>query len=171
MAALAVSALFVAPAHPAEPALGRAEVVQALSDCRKLTDDAARLACYDKAASAFDQAESKGQVVVIDQAQASVVRRQAFGLRLPSISLFMRSAPKTGEGVDHLTLDLEGARKDGQGHWEFIAADGAIWRQTDDFDFADDPHKGSKLLIKNGLLGSFFCKVDNQPQVRCVRVR
>jgi hypothetical protein len=165
-----IFAAAAAGAKPADPAPGRAAVMQALSDCRKITEDAARLACYDKAAGALDQAETKGQVVVIDEAQVKAVRRQAFGFSLPTLNLFTRSAPKVGEGVDHVTLALSGARKDATGKWVFISQDGAVWRQTDDFEFADDPHKGSVLVVNNGLLGSFFCKIDREPQVRCVRV-
>jgi hypothetical protein len=152
------------------PTAPRAEVVQALSDCRKIAENAARLACYDKAAGALDQAESQGSVVVIDQAQVATVRRQAFGFRMPSLTFFAKAAPKSGEGVDHLTLVVASARLDGSGRWTFVAEDGAVWRQTEDGEFASEPHKGSALLVKNGVLGSFFCKLDGQPQVRCMRV-
>ena len=42
----------------------RAALVQTLSDCRKVADDPARLACYDAAAAALEQAEAKGDIVV-----------------------------------------------------------------------------------------------------------
>jgi hypothetical protein len=148
---------------------GRAAVVQALSDCRKIADNPDRLACYDKAAGAFDQAETQGQVVVIDREQVTAVRRQAFGFMLPSLNIFDRGA-KTDKALDHLDLNLEGAHHSSEGRWVFVSTDGAVWRQTDDAELSIDPHKGSKLLVKNGLLGSFFCKVDGQPQVRCQRV-
>ena len=148
---------------------GRAAMVQALSDCRKITDDAGRLACYDKAAGAIDQAESKGQLVVIDQEQAKAVRRQAFGFNLPTLHLFDKAA-KGEDGFDHLELDIASVHHGVDGKWVFVASTGAVWRQTDSEEFANDPHAGSKLLVKNGALGSFFCKVDGQSQVRCERV-
>ena len=169
----AFAALCAATAFAAQPAkldVGRAAVVQSLSDCRKISEDAARLACYDKAAGALDQAESQGQVVVIDREQAKAVRRQAFGFNLPSLNLFSRGAVKTDEGFDHLNLDLASAHHSSEGKWVFVATDGAVWRQTDNEEIAEDPHQGSKLFVHNGALGSFFCKVDGQPQVRCERV-
>ncbi len=144
-------------------------MVQALSDCRKITEDGARLSCYDKAAGALDQAESKGQVVVIDQEQVKAVRRQAFGFNLPSLHIFDRSA-KPDQVLDHLDLELDSAHHSPEGKWVFVATDGAVWRQTDNEDLAVDPHKGSKLSVRNGVLGSFFCKIDGQPQMRCQRV-
>ena len=161
------SSAFAAKKSDLEP--GRAAVVQALSDCRKITEDTARLACYDKAAGVLDQAEAKGDVVVIDQEQAKAVRRQAFGFSLPTLHIFDHIS-KGGEGVDHLTLDIASVHHNSEGGWVFVATDGAVWRQTDREDLALDPHAGSKLLVKNGALGSFFCKVDGQPQIRCERV-
>ncbi len=173
--AVALTAFWGSAAHAAKPAnmdpVGRAAVIQAVSDCRKITEDAARLACYDKAAGALDQAETQGQVVVIDREQAKAVRRQAFGFSMPSLSIFSRGTTKTDEGVDHLTLDIESAHRTSDGRWVFVAANGAVWRQTEDAEIFNDPHKGSVLLVKSGLLGGFFCKIDGQPQVRCERVK
>lgn len=154
----------------APAATGRAQIVQTLSDCRKITADADRLACYDKAVSALDVAESQGEVVVVDEAQASAVRRQSFGLKLPSLNVFSRAAPKHGEGVDHLSVELSAAHRDANGKWVLTTTDGAVWRQTDEFDLGEDPHAGSKMVIQNGVAGSFFCKIDGQAQVRCARV-
>ncbi len=157
----------MAEAKPAiEP--GRSAVVQALSDCRKIAEDAQRLACYDTAAGAFDQAESKGQVVVIDQEQVKAVRRQAFGFSLPSLHVFDR-VTHSDDRFDHVTLDVDSVHRDPESHWVFVTADGAVWRQTDSYELGDPPHKGSKLLVKSGVLGSFFCKVDGQAQLRCKR--
>lgn len=170
MLAAAVATTVYAAKPDALPS-GRAAVVQAISDCRKITEDAARLACYDKAAGAFDQAESKGDVVVVDRERVKEVRRQAFGFNLPTLNLFSRGpVNKSEEGFDHLDLDLDSVHHSADGKWVFVATNGAVWRQTDDQELSRDPHKGSKLLVKNGLLGSFFCKIDGQPQVRCQRV-
>lgn len=145
-------------------------LVRALADCRKITADADRLACYDKAAGALDAAEAKGDVVVVDQAQVAAVRKQAFGFRLPTLNVFAKAAPANGEGFDHLSVVLDGARRNADGRWVFRIKDGAVWQQTDDNSISEDPHNGSQMLIKSGVLGSFFCKVDGQPQVRCSRV-
>src|SRR5690606_15796466 len=76
LAAAAAGASALAQTAPPE----RAATVQALADCRKLSEDSARLACYDKAVAALDQAEARGDIVVVDRDQARKVRRQAFGL-------------------------------------------------------------------------------------------
>src|SRR4051812_1363572 len=69
---------------------GRAAAFKAVTDCRAVSDPNARLACYDEAVSRLDQAESSGQVVVLDREAAKEVKRQAFGFSIPSISLFSK---------------------------------------------------------------------------------
>lgn len=148
----------------------RAQVVQAVADCRKLTADAARLACYDKAAAELDVAESKGQVVVIDREQAKAVRRQAFGFSLPAFTLFDRGATKE-EPVDRITIELSDAYKNGERKWVMTSNEGVVWVQTDDESVNEDPHKGSKVAIRKAAIGSFFCNIDGQRAVRCERRR
>ena len=154
-----------APASPPEPAA----VAQALSNCRKIADDPGRLACYDKAAQSFDQAQAAGQIVVVDRAQVTAVRRQAFGFNIPSITFFPHE-PKA-EAVDRLTVELASAHQDGEGRWVMVTTDDAVWRQTDAATLYSDPHPGSKLAIRKGVLGSFFCKIDAEAAVRCARDR
>ncbi len=148
---------------------GRAAVVQALSDCRKMADREDRLACYDKAADAFDQAQAQGQVVVFDREQARAVRRQAFGFNIPSITLFNRG-PKE-EAVDKLSVKLSSAGRGADGKWVMTTTDDAVWRQIDDEALYSDPRPGSTVAIRHAMLGSFFCNVDGQSAIRCTRVR
>ncbi len=163
---LATATAFAAPApSPAE----RAQEIQSLAACRKLPDPGERVACYDKAVDALDIAEKKGDVVVVSREHVEAARKQAFGFNLPSLDSLFKGAGKS-EAVDKLTIDLERAHREPDGRWVFVSVDGAVWRQMDDQEYANDPHKGSKLLVTRGALGSYFCKVDGQPGVRCARV-
>lgn len=148
----------------------RATALQSVADCRKVTDNAARLACYDKAAATLDEAEAKGQVVVIDREQVKAVRRQSFGLTLPAFTLFNRGAAKEDQ-LDRITVELEKAYQEAGRHWIMISTEGVVWAQTDDEPINNEPHKGSMVAIRNAALGSFFCNVDGQRAVRCERRR
>lgn len=53
--------------------------------CADLTDDAARLACYDKEVAGLKAAETQGEMVAVDQQQIQTIKRQAFGFSLPSL--------------------------------------------------------------------------------------
>ena len=79
-ALILLAGALVAPpitAAPAAKAVGRAAELQKLIDCRKIADNTQRLACFDAAAASFDQAEAKGDIVVVDREQARKVRRRS----------------------------------------------------------------------------------------------
>ncbi len=167
-AALLVT-VFAAPPSllAAEAPPARAAQLQQLLDCRKLSDPTQRLACFDQAAGVLDQAEAKGDVVVVDREQARKVRRQAFGFTLPSMSLFSR-----GEKPEEITSTegvIASARKLNTGKWEIVLADGARWVQVDLTEIPIDPKPGQPVKIKAATVGSYLMTVGNQRAVRVHR--
>ena len=161
--------LLAAPAYAAPPVPAQdqgAEVVKAIGRCRALADGGQRLACYDRTAGALVEAQTAGDVVVVDRAQIKAVRRQAFGLRLPSIDLLPHT--RGDAPLDHLDFKVAAASLGGSG-WVLSTDEGSQWVQTDGQELAEPPHAGSRLAVRSGALGSFFCKVDGQSAVRCRR--
>jgi len=155
----------------------RAAVLQAIVDCRAMTSADARLACYDTAAARLDEAEASGQVVVVDKEQARQVRREVFGLQLPSLDIFGRTVkgPDAADGVqgdvDRVAETVRSAWRQADGKWVVELETGAVWRQIDTTDLARAPHAGSRAEIRKASLGSFFMKLDGQPGVRAHRDR
>ncbi|MEO8115783.1 MAG: hypothetical protein ABI655_15445 [Phenylobacterium sp.] len=167
--ALALAATLAAPglAQAKDSAVDRkAEAFQAVLDCRALADGAARLACYDAAAARMGEAEKRGDIVVIDRAQASAAHRQAFGLTLPSLDFVTRALKP--EEVDALEGVVRAARADVNGRWTFNLEDGAQWRQISG-DLMRPPRSGSKVRIRRGSLGSFLMNVDGQAAIKVHR--
>ena len=167
---LAAALAIAAPASSAQPTEAkRAAVLDALTACRKQTVDAQRLACFDKAAGALDEAEAKGQVVVVDREQVREVKRQAFGFTLPGLSLFgARGQPE--ERVDRVSYTIDHAGHTGAGLWTFTTTEGPVWVQTDSSEELHiEPHKGSTLAVRGAALSSYFCNVDGQRALRCNR--
>lgn len=165
IAAMAGPALAADPAPATSPE--RAKEMQQLAECAKLTDSAARLACYDKAAHALDQAEAKGDVVVVDREQARKVRRQAFGFVLPSISLFERG--EKPEDILSNETTVVSAHKALTGKWVLKLDDGSTWSQVDLTDIPIDPRAGDKVKIKKAAMGSYLATIANQREVRVHR--
>jgi hypothetical protein len=165
IAILSGPALAAGPAPAASPE--RAKEMQQLAECAKLTDAAARLACYDKAAHALDQAEAKGDVVVVDREQARKVRRQAFGFTLPSMSLFERG--EKPEDVSSTLTAVVSAHKALTGKWVLKLADGSTWSQVDLTDIPIDPKAGDKVKIVRASMGSYLASIGNQREVRVHR--
>jgi hypothetical protein len=167
IAALAASAAPLGAA-PASTDQERAKELQTLIDCRKLTDGAARLACYDQAAAVLDQAEAKGDIVVVNREQARKVRRQAFGFTLPSMSIFSRG--EKPEEIASAEGKIASARRLPTGRWEVKLQDGATWVQIDSTDIPLDPKAGQAVKIRKASLGSYMMTVGNQREVKVHRV-
>jgi len=147
-------------AAAAAPAQTTAAPVQAVVDCRKLTEDAKRLACYDDAVARMAEAESKGDLLTLDKAQRQTVRREAFGLPLASLGLFDRG--EKPEALNRITVTIDQAWRNAQGKWVIKLDSGAVWRQIDDNSLGKPPHHGSTAAIRKGTLGSFFVNIDGQ---------
>lgn len=147
----------------------RAAAFQAVLDCRATVDPTARLACFDAAASSLDQAETTGDIVVIDREQATTARKQAFGFELPSLAIFDKVMPK--EELDKVTVTLKEAYRGSDGKWIMVLEDGAVWRQIDSESPFNAPHTGSVVKIRRAALGSFFLNIDGQTAIRAQRSR
>jgi hypothetical protein len=165
IAALSAPQLLAAPAPTPQQ---RAKELQQLIDCRKIADNAQRLACFDQAAATLDQAETKGDIVVVNREQARKVRRQAFGFTLPSISLFERG--EKAEDIASTEGKIASARKTVTGRWEITLDDGAKWAQIDSTEIPIDPKPGQTVKINRGAIGSYLMQVANQRAVKVHRV-
>jgi hypothetical protein len=174
-AAVAVFSLFclgfpgmaAAKPKPAETAV-RAKALQDLTQCRAIAEDQARLACFDRAAAAFDEAEKAGDIVVVDKAQATEVKRQAFGLNLNSaLSMFDRGAH--ADKVDRVTMTVGEVKKTADGKWMITTTEGQIWRQIDSDPLDLTPKAGDTVVVSRGSLGSFFVKIGHNRDMRAHR--
>ena len=160
-----VAPLVAKAAEP--PKSGTPAVLKALFDCRAITTDAERLACYDAAVGQVNKAEKTGEVIIVDRQEARAARRQAFGLDLSALSILDRSEEKTE--VDRVIGEVVSARRGGDGRWTVVLADGAVWKQVDDQSLSKDPKKGSKVEIRKASIGSYFMNVDGQRAMRARR--
>ena len=112
-------------------------------------------------------AETRGDLVTIDREQRREVRKQAFGLTLPSLAMFDRG--EKSEEADRITSTVVEAAKGPNGRWLVQLEGGATWRQTDDTDLYKTPHKGSVAVVRKGALGSYFMKIDGDTAFRAHR--
>jgi hypothetical protein len=163
----AVLALAAGAALAADPGLPAG--IKRLLDCRKVAGDPARLACYDAAVDELTGQIDKGEVVAVDKQQAREVRRQAFGFRMPSISLFERG--EKPEEIDRLAATVATAYQLGDGKWVLELEDGAVWRQVDAEKLTKYPKKGSKVEIRKASMGTYFINVEGQHAIRAQRTK
>jgi len=167
VAALAVPSLAAPPTIGSAKGEGRAQMLQSLIDCRKITDNTQRLACFDQAAAAMDQAEAKGDIVVVDREQARKVRRQAFGFTLPSLSLFERG--EKPEEIDTMQGKIAAARQNSGGKWVIRLEDGAVWTQVDTNEVPNTPQAGDPVTIRKAAMGSYMLSLGHHVAFRAHR--
>ncbi len=153
---------------PKPPETARAKALEDLSHCRTIAEDQARLACFDQAAAAFDEAEKAGDIVVVDRAQAHEVKRQAFGLNLNgALGIFDRGLH--ADKVDNVTVTVAKAEQSPTGKWIVTTTEGQVWRQIDSDPLDEAPRPGEQAVISQGSLGSFFFKVGHDRAMRAHR--
>jgi hypothetical protein len=147
------------------------ELFQALVRCRALTEDAARLRCFDAASAALAEAAERREVVVVSRAQVRESRRRLFGLALPRLPIFGGGDDGRAdeEEIDHIESTVVSASQDNLGHWQVRLADGSYWVQTDNKPLALRPRPGQPVVVQSGALGSFMMRVNRQPGIRVRR--
>lgn len=166
-AVMTAGPLAAAPAPAGLAANGRAQVIQRVADCRKVTDSAARLACYDEAAAGLEQAEAKGDIVVVDREQARKVRRQAFGFTLPSLAMFEKGEKQ--EDIESTTGSVASFRQNKAHRWVIELEDGATWTQVDATELFANPKVGDPVRIKKGLIGSYMMMIGKNAGIKAHR--
>jgi hypothetical protein len=162
----AVAALPAAASAQVEAGQARPEAFEALLRCRTLTEDAARLRCFDEATATLQAAAERRDVVVVDRAQVRESRRRLFGIALPRLPVFGGS---DDDEVDEVQGVVASASQDGLGHWMVTLEDGAVWIQTDNRRLALRPRAGQPVVVSRAAMGSFMMRVNRQPSIRVRR--
>ncbi len=166
--AACVLAVFAAPAlgQPALPNPQSPEVIQKVYACSTVTDDTARLACFDAAVGALKSAETTGQFAAVDAAGVRQLEREAFGFSLPSLPRLTLPSFGRGDGpaaaaAQESTAELAltiSRRGSLDGRPSFVMSNGQIWVLvgTDDNRLA---RAGAAVTIQRGAVGSYLMKV------------
>ncbi|HEY4070671.1 MAG TPA: hypothetical protein VGM04_03835 [Sphingomicrobium sp.] len=166
----------VATAVPALIATGAAQAkrpvdagtpaqVQKLMACRAITAAEQRLACYDREAAAMDQALANKDLVMIDKEKARAAGRSLFGFSVPNFGGLFGS----GGEISQIDGTIKSTGRNQDGGWVITLQDGSVWTQTDDWPGLD-PRPGKKVIVKRGLMGSFWLSIPGQNGIKVKRI-
>ncbi len=177
-ASCAAAMLLTVPASAQEPAAepGRAGVIQALYDCRAITDAAQRLACFDRQVTALQTAETARDVRIVDREQVRRARRGLFGLTLPSLGDIFGggddevAAARDPDVIEEIESVIREIGRDSAGKLVLILENGQRWTQTE-VNAGRSPRAGQSVRIRRGALGSFLATVDGRAGFRVRRDR
>ncbi|MET0374479.1 MAG: hypothetical protein ABW128_09505 [Rhizorhabdus sp.] len=142
-------------------------LIDDLAACRAITAPDARLACFDRTATAVVEARNDKAIVVLDRGEVQKAKKSLFGFSLPSIKLF-------GDGKDDAQLkQLVGTMQTSTslpgGLIRFTLEDGGQWETTEQVMMA--PHRGDVVTIKAGSLGSYIATAPGRRSAKVRRVR
>ncbi len=171
-----VAAIMIAVAAAAAAAPGAAQTTQAnalvdtVVQCKSVTDDQARLRCFDAAADALQRARSSGSVVVVDREDVRRTRRSLFGFSVPKLPFFTGDSSQEEEPQE-VMAKIRSVRSLGYGKWLFDLDSAGTWQTTEPSNYAGTPRPGDAVKIRKAALGSYFITVGKRRAVKGLRVR
>jgi hypothetical protein len=168
--ALGGLALLAAPAASAPKKIAEgpppAQVTELLN-CRNITDSAERLACYDKSAATIGEAVARKDLVVMDRESVKKTKRGLFGFSIPNLGIFGDDSDEVE--IKQIDGTIASTAFNADGGYIFRLADGSRWTQIDSKPLAIPPRSGDKVVVKKGVLGSYFLAVEGLPGVKVQR--
>ncbi|MEL7041663.1 MAG: hypothetical protein AAGL90_09070 [Pseudomonadota bacterium] len=169
VAAFAMSAATTAQAEAIDPIS-----TEAIYACAEITDNAARLACYDDTVGRFQTAEEAGEVATITKSEMAEIQEDSFGFSLPSLPRIVM--PKFGGGedtapdrVEFAVSNISRLRSD---KVRITLENGQVWDQIDTKRVRYSKKVGVESAeIRKASLGSFKMKLDGGTAFRVTRVK
>ncbi len=167
--------LLAGPAQAATKAQQpQAEIFTNLLQCRTITSDTERLACFDGQVGAMEVASQRDEVVVLDKSELNKTRKTLFGFAFPKLPFLGDGEgdddkPREEEGFSHIEAKIANLRSLGYGKWQIELEDGAQWMTTEAVT-GRDPKVGQTIEIRRAAMGSFMGKVEGGRAVRMKRV-
>jgi hypothetical protein len=148
----------------------RSALFQSALDCKAKTDAAERLACYDAAMAKMEQAEASKDLVIMEKAEISKVKKGLFGFSVPKIGLFGDDDDDKEEVAKRLETTIKSVRSLGYDKWQVTLEDGAVWAQIDTARSVT-PRPGDPIILKKASMGTYFATIAGRGGIRMKRER
>lgn len=176
LASLCIAALAASAASAQQPP-ATPGVLDQVYACAEIADETQRLACYDGAVGRLREAQTTGNLVAVDRAQAEDIDRDAFGFSLPSLGrLFGGGAresasaaasstpspsarPPALERVDAMQLEIARVVMRRDGTASFTMTNGQVWSQIDN-ESPRNARAGGQVTIRRASMGSYLMSVE-----------
>ena len=159
IAAFVVFALFAPVAAAQTPPRPGAGVLDQVYACAAVSVEAERLACYDQAVGRLRQAQTSGEVVAVDRAQAEEIERDAFGFSLPSLPRLFGRERDAEPTFSELQLEIARVEHRTNQPARFTMSNGQVWTQIGT-EGVRHVRTGGAVRIRRAALGSFLMSVE-----------
>jgi hypothetical protein len=121
--------------------------LRAALDCRGISEDAARLRCYDQAMGRLQQAAGEGRLVLAEPARVET------------------PLPREINGA------VAQARLSGYNRWVVELEDGSVWRTIEDSSRVPLPRPRQRVRLTRSALGHYLLQAGPGRSLKAVAVR
>jgi len=167
---IVISLLFVPLASAKDKSVDFESPLTGLYTCAEISDNMARLACYDQVAGKLKTAEENKELVAIDSKAAKKIKREAFGFNIPSLPKLGLPKIGSGEKIDALVADVESV-KNIRRKYVITLKNGQVWKETGGY-LNYVPKGNLTATIKPKSMGSYMISLSNgKTTTRGLRVR
>jgi hypothetical protein len=138
-----------------------------LRQCRQISDDNQRLACFDRAVGPVIAASEEGEVRIVTKDEAAQTRRSLFGFNLPKIAIF---GSDDEDEDDLFETRITSARYLSSKKARFVTEEGAVWELLSIPSRLRPLSPGDTVRFKKASMGTYFARINGQLGVRAKRV-
>ncbi|MGE5722022.1 MAG: hypothetical protein ACM3YM_06130 [Sphingomonadales bacterium] len=164
-----LTTLAILPLAPAA-AQSSADAAAAFNKCGAITNDAERLACFDRAL--HETTVDRPRAIAAEREKRAKSQREQFGLNPAVVEEEERKKdPTRPPPVKQVEVQVVRADVDAIGHWTIQLTDGAVWQQTEIVPTFHPPHRGDAVTIRKGVIGGYLLEFGSQAATRVVRIR
>lgn len=164
------AALLLAAPAAAQTAADASRTVDQLGQCRAVSADGERLACFDRLAERIVAARKSGDLLVLDRKQVVDRKRRAFGLANPTANVFGGGAEDEATEVTELDTTVQSAAATANpGRWNIQLANGMVWQSIDSLPVP--PRSGAPIKLKTAILGGYRASINGGRSFLVKRVR
>lgn len=155
-------------AQDAASATPSPDYIDALRQCQTITDDAARLACFDGAVGSIVTATEEGEVTVVDREDVRETRRSLFGFNVPEGAIL--GSGEDDEEETELETTIASVRYTGRRQARITTAEGAVWEINNIPQRQRQIRSGDTVVFRKATLGYYFLRINGQRGVKGRRV-
>lgn len=144
-------------------AFATGDLVSPFRTCGKITEDKARLACFDEAVASLDTREAVARESAQERAEAEYGLKEHETARRTEKPSPDASDVRTRPVMDELQSRVaEVFVQDMTGKHILILENGQMWRETDVSTFRGRPRPGMGVSISKGKIGGYRLKADGK---------
>lgn len=167
---LALVLLAVPSVATAQAREDRTRTMEDVIACRAVREDAARLACFDRASEKMAGARASGELLVLDRKTVVARKQQRFGLASPGTEMFGGGDADAATEVKQLDSNVVATvAAKAYGRYDMQLANGSVWQSVDPLPYP--PKAGTAITIKAAPLGAYRASIAGGRSILVKRIR